>query len=187
MPGAFEQRSCSACRRRDRWHGYADETIRNGRYGIPVAIECACRLQEQRRMARSMLLPRQYRLHMAKEQPSRRRLILSAIRRSGLRALHAEARGKQHAARSDYWTTVVPRLLELGVSRLDIEQTNGCEQVDKTSISDALAKADSMRQHQYAHQSHRAEPILWLADAVAWAAGHRGEWRMAISGILLDT
>ncbi len=169
-------RRCPCCGRCDRRTGYADETIRGSRYGIAVVLACSCRTAELRRSARDLLLSGQYRLHMAKEQAPRRRLILSMISRSSLQVLYAETQGKQHTARADCWSSLVPMMLQHGANRLVIERLDGAEIADQRNISDALAKADALGDIVYEHQSHRNEPLLWLADAVAWASGAGGIW-----------
>jgi len=169
-------RRCPCCGSCDRRTGYADETIRNSRYGIAVVLVCRCRTAELRRSARSLLLSGQYRLHMAKEQNPRKRLILSTIGRESIQVLYAEAQGKQHIARDDCWSALVPAMLRHRATRLVIERLDGAEVADQRSISDALAKADAIGDFAYDHQSHRDEPLLWLADATAWATSAGGNW-----------
>ncbi len=108
---------CPSCGATQRLSGYADETIRNHRYGIAVLIACGCQRGHLRQAARSLLLPGQRRLHFAKERDQRRRTILSMIASLPVSAVYAAERG------------------------------------------------DS--------------PILWLADAVAWAAGAKRDWQPA--------
>ena len=179
-------RRCRSCNRRDRWSGFADETIRNKRYGIAVVLACGCQHDALRGCARSLRLRGQHRLHMAKEQARRRRLILSTVRDSGLRALYHEVRGVEHTARATCWTELVPQLVDLDVRILTIEALDGSEISDRANISTALAKADALGRLSYVHRSHRDEPLLWFADAVAWAAGYRGEWLAEVKDVLLD-
>ncbi|MGH3720797.1 MAG: hypothetical protein ACRDRI_18515 [Pseudonocardiaceae bacterium] len=61
-----------------------------------------------------------------------------------------------------------------------IERLEGVEARDAQDVGDALRKADSLGALSYRHETHRVEPILWLADAVAWAAGARGDWRRRV-------
>ena len=179
-------RRCTSCNRRDRWSGFADETIRNKRYGIAVVLACGCQHDALRGCARSLRLRGQHRLHMSKEQARRRRLILSTVRDSGLRALYHEVRGVEHTARATCWTELIPHLVDLDVRTLAIEALDGSEIHDRANISAALAKADALGRLSYVHRSHRDEPLLWFADAVAWAAGYRGEWLTAVRDVLLD-
>lgn len=36
----------------------------------------------------------------------------------------------------------------------------------------------------YDHRPAQAEPMLWAADAICWAAGAGGDWRRRIAGVL---
>lgn len=171
---------CASCGATQKLSGYADETIRNHWYGIAILIACGCQLGNLRRSARSLLLPGQQRLHCAKEQDRRRREILSVIRSSPVSAVYAAERGDGPDARSACWHVLVPMLLESHVAKLVIERLAGSEARDERDIGDALQKADMARALGYRHETHRAEPILWLADAVAWATGAKGDWQRRI-------
>ncbi len=48
----------------------------------------------------------------------------------------------------------------------------------------SLRKAGMVGALSYRHETHRAEPILWLADAVAWATGAKGDWQRRVACIL---
>lgn len=170
---------CPTCRRQKLW-GYADETIRNSRYGIAVLITCGCRLEQLRRTARSLLLPGQRRLHFAKEQDRRRKSILATIGYAPVSAVFASEPGDSLDARSACWHVLIPMLLTSSISELVIERLEGVEARDEQDVGDALRKADSLGALSYRHETHRVEPILWFADAVAWAAGARGDWRRRV-------
>lgn len=75
-------------------------------------------------------------------------------------------------------------LLASNVSELVIEQLAGVETRDERDVGDALWKADQVGALSYQHETHRAEPILWLADAVAWATGAKGNWLRRVACIL---
>lgn len=134
------------CRAGQKLWGYADETIRNSRYGIAVLIACGCRFEHLRRTALSLLLPGQRRLHFAKEQDRRRRSILSAIASSPVSAVFAAERGNSLDARSACWHVLVPLLLTLDVSELVIESMVGVEARDEGDVGDDLRKADRIGQ-----------------------------------------
>lgn len=176
---------CAECGRRDRWSAFSDETIRNKRYGIAVALACGCRQNALEKAIRQLLLPGQRRLHMAKEQPRRRREILSAIQKLRITGVYAEAQGSELDARAACWGTLVPHLLDLNVRKLHIEQVVGSEHVDRASISDALAKRHSLDCLEYHHMSHRGVPLLWLADAMAWAVGRGEQWAERLRDVVL--
>lgn len=175
---------CPNCGATNKLSGYADETIRSHRYGIAVLIACGCQHGRLRQAARSLLLPGQRRLHFAKEQDRRRRAILSMIASLPVSAVYAAERGDSLDIRSACWHLLVPMLLASNVTNLVIERLAGVEARDERDVGDALWKADMVGMLSYRHEIHRAEPILWLADAVAWATGARGDWQRRITRIL---
>lgn len=175
---------CPNCGGTQRLSGYADETIRSHRYGIAVLIACGCQHGPLRRAARSLLLPGQRRLHFAKEQDRRRRTILSMIASLPVSAVYAAERGDSLDSRSACWHVLVPMLLAADVNELVIERLAGVEARDERDVGDALWKADMIGALSYRHETHRAEPILWLADAVAWATGAKGDWQRRVACVL---
>lgn len=90
--------------------------------------------------------------------------------------LYEESRGSERNARRDCWTSIIPQLIEMGVTGLYIERVGDIEINDKTSISDALAKTDALGVLSYTHVRPQEEPLLWFADAIAWAHGAGGHW-----------
>jgi hypothetical protein len=36
----------------------------------------------------------------------------------------------------------------------------------------------------FEHRSARVEPMLWIADAIAWAYGAGGDWRALVGSIV---
>jgi len=181
--GARPRSSCPNCGATQKLSGYADETIRSRRYGIAVLIACGCQRGRLRQAARFLLLPGQRRLHCAKEQDRRRRTILSMIATLPVSAVYAAERGESLDARSACWHALIPMLLASNVSELVIERLAGVEARDEGDVGDALRKADMVGALSYRHETHRAEPILWLADAVAWATGAQGGWQRRIACI----
>ncbi|MGH4010007.1 MAG: hypothetical protein ACRDTH_17955 [Pseudonocardiaceae bacterium] len=175
---------CPNCGATQRLSGYADETIRNHRYGIAVLITCGCRHGHLRQVGRSLLLPGQRRLHFAKEQDRRRRTILSVIASLPVSAVYAAERGDSLDTRSACWHALVPTLLAANISELVIERLDGVKARDERDVGDALWKADMVGALGYRHETHRAEPIPWLADAVAWATGAKGDWQRRVACIL---
>lgn len=87
--------ACLNCGRMDRL-GFADETRRQSRYGIAVAIVGPC--QEEIVSKVMQLSP------------------------ENVRALYVSARGRQTDARSECWRMLVPQLVRIGVVKLTIEQ-----------------------------------------------------------------
>lgn len=174
---------CVSCGRLDRL-GFADETVRNSRYGIAVIVVCPCRAAPLRKLVRGLVRPGVRRLHFTRQQDRDRRQFLARIEQEDLGAIFVTMRGRERDARSACWAALVPRLLALGVTELAIEQMEGGEDRDRRDIRAALIKEGRVRDFCYAHVDPRHEPLLWVADAVAWAAGAGGRWRERVELIL---
>jgi hypothetical protein len=179
-------RLCPACNRSDRYVGFADETGRNGRYGIAVAILCSCEVDSARKLVRSLVRRGQRRVHFSKQQNRDRKAFLSAISRTTVHGLFECVAGRpQTDSRSACWSLLVPKLIALGVRDLRIEAVDGAEGRDRKAIRDALAKEGSLERMSYRHVDPAAEPLVWIADSIAWSAGAGGDWLARVRQILV--
>ncbi|MGH3753262.1 MAG: hypothetical protein ACRDRP_11295 [Pseudonocardiaceae bacterium] len=66
---------------------------------------------------------------------------------------------------------LVPQLIGLGVIELTIEQIEGSEARDRKYIREALVAMGWKSDLTYAHKDPVGEPMLWVAEAIAWCAG----------------
>lgn len=174
---------CPHCGRTDRL-GFADETFRQGRYGIVVVLVCRCQVVIVRKVVQGSVRPGMRRSHFSKQRDRDRRLFVSQLPQKDLRALYASARGRQTEARSECWRALVPQLVALGVVELTIERMNGGEARDRRDIRTALLAAGGESALAYQHTDPADEPMLWVADAIAWCAGAGSLWRARIASIL---
>lgn len=165
--------------------GFADETCRNGRYGIAVVLVCQCSRDNVVHNVRQQVRPGQARIHFAKMQDRDRRSFLAALLPLPVTALFVEARGPEVQARSTCWTQLIPRMIELRTRSLVIERTEGAELRDRHDILDGLIKLEAVGQLQYSHGRPHDQPLLWVADAVAWSAGRGGDWAARVRHLLL--
>ncbi len=176
--------ACLHCGHMDRL-GYADETLRQSRYGIAVVIVCPCKVEIVRKGMQGSVRPGTRRVHFSKLRDRDRRPILSQFAPENIRALYVSARGRQTDARSECWRMLLPQLVGLGVVKLTIEQVDeGGKTRDLRDIRHALVAMSRESDLTYAHKDPTGEPMLWLADAIVWCAGAGGAWRSKISSIL---
>jgi hypothetical protein len=160
-----------------RWHGFVDESSRQG-YLVCAVVLAPTVLTSTRRDLKALCLPGQQRIHMKSEGASRRRTILSAVARMNIQALMYEVpagRRSERIARDDCLRSLIPDLLRFEVGRLMIES---CDQNhrDIQVVSDAVAKAGAHESLEYLHGAPGSEPLLWLPDIIAWAYGRGGDW-----------
>lgn len=120
-----------------------------------------------------------HRVHFVKERPARRRAILATIAGLGVIVVVIEApvgcraNEQRHATISELtrWACAS------GARRIVIERDENSIALDRRVIESALAELPGRRELEYAHVPARSEPLLWIADAVAWAWARGGEWR----------
>jgi hypothetical protein len=176
--------ACINCGRTD-WLGFADETRRQGRYGIAVVIVCPCQVEIVSKIMQGSVPRHTRRVHFSKLRDQDRRLVLSQLSLQNIRALFVSARGQQTVARSECWGILVSQLVELGVVALTIEQIDeGGKARDLRDIHNALLTIDQESNLTYHHEDQVGKPMLWAADAIAWCAGAGGTWRARIVPIL---
>lgn len=166
-------------------HAFVDESIRNG-YLLSAAVISTDDLSVARGKLRELCKPGQRRLHMRDENDSRRREILSTLTGLGIQVYlyRASVAGRPiREGRDQCLQALIPDLLDLGVTRLVIES---CHQDlrDQQIVQPISNRLAAPGRFVFLHSVPSAEPMLWAADAVAWAYGRRGDWRRRVEGIL---
>lgn len=162
---------------RPRLLGFADETVRGGTYGIAVVVVCACQIAVIRQRTRAAVRAGQVRVHFSKEGDRSRKTFLALIRACSPAVFFTAAEGKEVAARSECWSRLVPTLLAAGVEQLVIERLDGSERRDRHDIWGAMSNIVTKNRLTYRHANAHDEPLLWMADAVAWSAGAGKDWQ----------
>lgn len=167
-------------------HAFVDESIRR-RYILCSVTVNPRDLAASRRELRAMLLSGQRRLHFVHEAPSRRKALLSQMSRMRVRATIYVCAGGDLVARRAGLRRLVADLVAVGGRRLVVESREGRDGQDRQTIRAALVDAGAIAQLDYEHMRPSEEPLLWVADAVAWAAGADRTWRRRTEGIVHAT
>jgi hypothetical protein len=160
-------------------HAFVDESQRRGTYLMCAVLVQPNQLGVVRSAMRSQLLAGQRRLHFAHESKRRRRAILAAVT-----DLQAEARiylsaDRPDRARERCLSALIDDLVAAGADRLVLESRSAADVIDRRAIARRLAGRPGTM--TYEHLRGHEEPVLWLADAVAWAYGAGGAWRSRVS------
>jgi hypothetical protein len=162
---------------------FVDESIRGSRYLMSCVLVEAAKMPAIRSDLRNLVL-RTGRLHFNNELPARRRLILATIAASPLSAFtvvcHRRHGVTEFEARNLCLADIVGKLQDRGVGRLTIES----RQDDRDDVR-ALRKARHPTPPLvWDHIAGLTEPMLWVADGVAWAVGSGGPSRAILKPIL---
>ena len=166
-------------------HAFVDESQRE-RYMICAAIISPSDLQAARRALRKMLLPRQSRLHFVSESRQRRQSLLDAMCELPVRTRLYTSAEKEPVARQRAFEALFAELLVLKGQRLVIECREASQDDrERRLIAQAVRQGAAPTDLSYCHLQGREEPLLWVADAVAWAYGAGREWRLR-TDVLID-
>lgn len=124
------------------------------------------------------------RVHFNNESQRRKRLVLSEIREMPVGVLVVVAhRGhgvSEFSARNACLSSVVEQLQLRGVTRLTIESRDD----DREDQRHLLRVRRREQPLVFEHRAADSEPLLWVADAIAWAHGAGAGWRQLIEPIV---
>jgi hypothetical protein len=162
---------------------FVDESIRGQRYLMGCVLIEARHLTTVRR-ATAALVGDGKRLHFHQELDSMRRLALELIATMPVRVtmvVCTRTHGvSEFHARDACLAEIVRLLQERSVPRLTIESRQDDRDDQRTIVRSRLAEPSLV----FDHRQGLREPLLWLADAVAWTFGAGGPWLPLVEPLL---
>ena len=159
-------------------HAFVDESKRKGVYLVCAVLIDPKELSHARGKLRSMRLPKQRRLHFSKESSQRRIFLLEEVSTLPIQALIYSSTMKEPYSRQEIMAALLNDLSAVGCKRLIIERREaGQDARESAQIAAAIRSGKVPAKMIYDHLRGHEEPLLWVADAVAWAYGAGGEWR----------
>jgi hypothetical protein len=164
---------------------YVDESARHGYLvcAVVVLTDPAVVPTAVRALAR----PGSGRVHMAKESPRQRRLVLSTVAALPVEAhlMRTTLTGRsQREGRDRCLTKLVGSAAITGVDRLILESCDQDHQ-DRVVLAAALSsRPGSGGGVAYDHRRPRQEVLLWLPDVIAWAYGRGGDWQTRANTVI---
>jgi hypothetical protein len=164
---------------------FVDESKSKG-YVMVAAVVVPSDQTTLRREVRALVLPGQRRLHFTSESDSRRKQILAKLERLGVLAhvvhsdLRHEASGREACLRD-----LVAIAAREGHDRIVLERDVSIEHADKKVLYDAVHRLSLRDVLTYAHETAHQEPLLWIADAIAWSYAKGGDWRRRAQPMIL--
>ncbi len=166
---------------------FVDESKTKG-YTMVAAIVARGDVAALRRDVRSLVLPGQRRIHFTKERDDRKRLVLSRFVDLGVQAhvLHCMAKTEAES-REACLAGLVALASAGGHDQIVIERDESIEGSDRRVLFREVAQLGLTGTLAYAHESPHHEPLLWIADAVAWSFTKGGDWRRRIESIVVAT
>ncbi len=139
-----------------------------------------------RKALKTHVLSGQRSIHFVKESDSRRKYLLSQFRRLGCKAIKVEIGGQEH--RSARQTALEALLLladDFLVSKFVLELDETTFRSDRATLNRHNISADK-GEITFEFKARHEEPLLWIADAVAWCLGRGGVWKSQLGSLLAD-
>jgi hypothetical protein len=149
-----------------------------------AALLAPAALTPVRTLMRTLRQPRQRRLHFKTESDPRRRTILAELVGCPARVRIYIGRGDETAVRAACLAQLIADILIDGAHRLVIESRDGRDEADRRVIYAALRNVIGPAELAYEHMRAHEEPLLWIADAAAWAYGAGGDWRRRVTPLV---
>ncbi len=139
-----------------------------------------------RKLLSGLRKPGQRELHFKKETPARRREIIARLVGGGASTsvyVASCAQGEARA-RSRCLVRLIHDLLDVQTGRLVLDSRQDRDDHDRLTIRKALGERPTDTVLVYEHFDSTAEPLLWIADAVAWCYGAGADWQRRIGPLL---
>ena len=117
-------------------------------------------------------------LHFKKEKEPRRRMLIdrmATLQVSSWLYQGCYTPKTEEAARQRCLDRLARDLLGLQAHRLVLDTREHRDSHDRQTLQLALGHRPSKTELIYEHVDSKAEPLLWISDAVAWCFG--GDWR----------
>ena len=160
-------------------HVFVDETKSKG--FLMAAARCpAGDVAVNRKALRSLLLPGQERLHFRHESDQRRKKILKLVTDFHLIVdLYCVDRNT-HEARRRCLDAIV-RDSATSAERLVVERDESTYEHDRRCLREAAHRFGCHETLRWDVLVAKADPLLWIPDAIAWSWARGGAWKQAIA------
>ncbi|MEV0795672.1 hypothetical protein [Kribbella sp. NPDC050459] len=160
-------------------HVFVDETKSRGL--LMAAARCpAGDVAVNRKALRALLLPGQERLHFNHEKPARRKQILDVVADFHLVVDLYRTVGESHADRRRCLEAIV-RDCTPTTERLVVEMEESTYEHDRRWLREAARRYGCHETLRWDVLVAKADPLLWVPDAVAWSWMRGGDWRRAVA------
>jgi hypothetical protein len=159
-------------------HVFVDETKTRGL--LMAAARCeAGDVAVNRKALRGLLLPGQERLHFNHETDARRKQILDVIAEFHLMVDIYRA-DRDNLANRTHCLQAIVRDVVGTAERLVVEREESTYRHDRRTLHEAVFRHECY-DLSWALLVPKLDPLLWVADAVAWTWSRGGQWRRRVA------
>jgi hypothetical protein len=155
---------------------YLDESKAKNYVFIGVLVQDGDAPRLRKRVA-ALKMPGQRSIHFVKEAESRRRKLIHEISDLGFAAVRFESKDKsQKKARELCIREIVKFAANQGIRSLVFERDESAVINDEKWLKEAILKTQGIDKLGFVHLHRFEEPLLWVADAIAWCDTRGGDW-----------
>lgn len=159
---------------------FIDETKSGGFAMVVISVPVGS-VDAVRRSMRTLLRPGQRSLHFTKERPETRRQALDIITAMELEAtVYVCKRGRN--AREIAVRAIARAGTESRPQRIVFERDESVVTHDRRWLHEEIGA--KLPEVEYSHMAKHEEPLLWIADAVAWCRQKGGPWSARVDGLI---
>jgi hypothetical protein len=166
-------------------HVFVDETKEKG-YLVTAAALLPGNLERARRAARSLIMPRQRRVHFTSESDARRKQILDVIEELRPQATLYDSSGyPKRRQREACLLAVIEDLAVMQARMLVLETDDSIVELDRKLLYRRVREL-GCEGLEYRHQRAHEEPLLMIPDAIAWCWSRGGPWRDRVRAMVVE-
>jgi hypothetical protein len=167
-------------------HVFCDESKARG-FIFVAAVILPGDLAIVRKQVSVLRMPRQRRIHFAKEQDCRRRAIIDALVSTHVRVrIYDGGRADERSARVACLKRLVEDLTTLSAGFLVLEQDDSLVESDRRVLYSQVRRSGCEQTLAYEHKHAYQESLLTIPDAVAWCHARGGDWRRRIQPLVAE-
>ena len=153
--------------------------------GFVVAEKDALRL---RALLRKLLLPGQRSIHFHQEGSRRRKQILQIMLAQELQCVAITVKGRTgKTSRNASIKALASHRVSRGFVRLVFELDESSLDSDNRVLNDFTYSKKLRGNLTWSHIVRHQEPLLWVADAVAWCLNRGGDWERMVRPMIIET
>lgn len=166
-------------------HVFVDES-KHCCYLVAAAALDPAGLAEARKAIQQFIMPRQRRVHFAKEGNPRRDKFLGVINGLGITATIYDASQyrREKEARPACLRRLVADLAIMKAERLVLEIDDSVAQADKRLLREEVKRVGLAACLRYELLRAHEECLLAVPDAIAWCWARGGEWRDKVKDLV---
>ncbi|GLI27133.1 hypothetical protein ARHIZOSPH14_13750 [Agromyces rhizosphaerae] len=162
---------------------FVDES-KSGGYYIAAAATASTDVASIERRLRGLRAGGRSAIHFNDESKRRDQLIRALCELEVRVHVYVMRRARDTVARPALLRALVADLIDGGAADLTLERDASLEAADRRVIRGELDRLGALTRLKYGHRGRTEQPMLWIADAVAWCEQKGGVWPQKVAPIV---